>query len=286
MVAMKKESLGILCMTASIGLFSLNDSLFKIISLAISPGQTVLWRSLISLFLLLIYYFFSKERSFKEIQPSVLKIHLIRSLVAFISLLLMGYALMGLQVTSFKSIYYLNPVFTVLFLTVFSKETLSLPILKILGLSCLGALFLMKPGSEILSIHGLFALAATVLYSLSVVIASKLKDQPPFEGVFFYVLVSIVGCFLYEKGHLSGVSVPDVLYISLMSLNHLFAFYLFLKALQNNRLQVLNPIEYTGLVWSSLFASILLSESPDLSIFIGALIIIIAQLLFRNPFKK
>ncbi|MEP5151770.1 DMT family transporter [Planktotalea sp.] len=182
----------------------------------------------------------------------------------------------------------LAQVYAILFATPLLITILSIPILGeqvrlrrwlavLVGLS--GVIVVLRPGGEPLSLgHGAALLAAMGSALASIIVRKIGKDERSIVLLIFPMMTNFVVMgaalpFVYEPmpiEHLVGIAV--------MSLLVLMASALVIEAYKVGEAVVVAPMQYSQIIWASLFGTLLFNETLDGFTLVGAAIIIASGL--------
>lgn len=178
----------------------------------------------------------------------------------------------------------LAQVYAILFAAPLLITILSIPILGervrlrrwiavLVGLG--GVLVVLRPGAEPLTLGHLAALIAAIGGALASIIVRKIgKDERSVALLIFpmmtnFVVMGAVLPFVYvpmEPMHMGGVAV--------MSIMALIASALVIEAYKAGEAVIVAPMQYSQIIWASLFGFTIFGEQMDAMTLLGAVIII------------
>ncbi|WP_439141414.1 DMT family transporter [Planktotalea sp.] len=178
----------------------------------------------------------------------------------------------------------LAQVYAILFAAPLLITILSIPILGervrlrrwiavLVGLG--GVLVVLRPGAEPLTLGHLAALIAAIGGALASIIVRKIgKDERSVALLIFpmmtnFVVMGAVLPFVYvpmEPMHMGGIAV--------MSIMALIASALVIEAYKAGEAVIVAPMQYSQIIWASLFGFTIFGEQMDAMTLLGALIII------------
>ncbi|WP_375266637.1 DMT family transporter [Planktotalea sp.] len=178
----------------------------------------------------------------------------------------------------------LAQVYAILFAAPLLITILSIPILGervrlrrwiavLVGLG--GVLVVLRPGAEPLTLGHLAALIAAIGGALASIIVRKIgKDERSVALLIFpmmtnFVVMGAVLPFVYvpmEPMHMGGVAV--------MSIMALIASALVIEAYKAGEAVIVAPMQYSQIIWASLFGFTIFDEQMDAMTLLGAVIII------------
>lgn len=275
---------GLNLMALSVALFSINDGLLKIACTASAPMTVVFFRSLMSCGILVLLFW--KNRALMRTQ--FLENHILRSALGVGALILSGFALKGISVSSFVACFYLSPFFLSLLSIAFLKEKITLGLWVTLGSGLLGTFLIMNPESDVFSVHGAAAMTAAFFYATTITIAKKTSAESISTNFFYNTVVALAatsGFTFFDAGPLP--SSQDLALICAMALIQYGGFYLIFLALRKEQASRIALVEYTGLFWAILMDILIWYKAPEFMVLLGVSVILIGQLyLVYNPVKK
>jgi len=184
-------------------------------------------------------------------------------------------ALAVLPLAEVKAISFVSPLLVTVFAVWLLREHVTLSRWAAVIVGFLGTLFIIRPGSHMLSWAAFLALGTALCYSLYQIMTRKFStDEDPIATLFFS---AIVGCvvlvsvmpFVWMKPALAHV--PLFLLIGAVGM---FGHFLLIKALELERASVLSPFGYTQLIWVTLFGYLVFGQWPDHHAFIGMAVIV------------
>jgi len=195
--------------------------------------------------------------------------------------LLMGSTLCNFAALSFlplaevKAISFVSPLLVTIFAVWLLKErvTLSRWIAVVVGF--LGTLFIVRPGSDMLSWASLLALGTALCYSLYQIMTRKFSvDEDPLATLFY---TAIVGCvalsFVVPFLWVPPTGAHLGLFL-LLGTAGAVGHFLLIKALEIERASALSPFGYSQLLWVTLLGFLVFGQLPDRHAVIGMLIIV------------
>lgn len=168
----------------------------------------------------------------------------------------------------------LNPVLITLGAALFLGEHLGLRRVAGVIVALIGALIIIRPGSEVFSFHALLPLAAAICYSAYSLITRRLgPDEDVWTSLFY---TGLVGTVLLTIAVPFAWQPPDAIAWGLMALIIVFgtvAQLALIRAFSLGEASMLAPYAYTGLVFAVLWGATLFAEFPDFWTIVGALVI-------------
>ena len=278
---------GILLMALGFALFAVADTIAKVLLEYYSPVQVVFIRML-GLFcgvnLIMLY-------NFKWVGNSNnLPKQLLRGLAQAGSAVSFLIGLTTIAIADATSIAFVAPLFVIILSYFILKEPIGIRrwLAVVIGFS--GTLIIIRPGFEIINLGHIFIIIAALLFAVRQIISRLIAStDDPLTTAFFTAYTSVVIFVLFQ---------PWV-WTPITDKNHIFLFFVFasfagiaeflvIKSLQIAHAVVVSPLQYTLLVWVTIFGFFIWGILPDIWTFLGAGVIIATGLysLHRERLKK
>ena len=184
-------------------------------------------------------------------------------------------ALAFLPLAEVKAISFVSPLLVTVFAVWLLREHVTLSRWAAVVVGFLGVLFIIRPGSHMLSWAAFLALGTALCYSLYQIMTRRIsEDEDPITTLFYTALVgflvmSAIMPFLWVTPSLKHL--PLMLLLGTMgACGH----FLLIKALELERASALSPLGYTQLLWVTLLGYLVFGDLPDQHAVIGMGIIV------------
>jgi len=254
--------------------FSIMGASVKLGSEKFSPLELVFYRSALSLFLIIVIMKINNI----TFHTNYLMLHMKRSLVGFISLILFFYAITHLPLSTAISLNYTSPLFVGLLLPFILKRKLNFKIFFMILIGFVGVFFILKPSfynqSLIAGYIGVLSgLGAGVAY-LYVTQLGQLKE-PDARTVFFFTLISTLGSgtmLINQDIHTPEIS--DFYILLYLGGSATIAQIAITKAYRVGNTLGNASLSYLTIIFSALIGISLFNEVIDFLSVIGILLII------------
>jgi len=274
------EPVKALCyLLCAVFMFETVGVLAKLVGDGASLYTIVFCRSLFAtLPLLLGIWWLGGVRLLRVRQP---KLHLLRGIVGFGTLLANFYAIKALPLATVTALQFTMPFFMMLLAAVWLHEQLTIIRWLAVGLGFAGALLVAQPESgHSLSLATLAALASALLGGISGVIIRRLTqtDHSLTIALSYSALCALFCLVLLPQGFFW----PTPLALTLLAgagVSGGIAQLLLTQAYKHAPVSVIAPYEYTSLLWAMLFGWIFWDHLPTLMMLAGALTIVGADLM-------
>ena len=188
-------------------------------------------------------------------------------------------AVSRLPLAEVKAITFISPLLVTVFAVwlLHEKVTRDRWIAVLVGFA--GTLFIVRPGSSMLSPAASLALGSALCYSLYQIMTRRLSDdEDPMVTLFYTALVGFVAMSLFVPLIWRPVELRHVPLFVLVGGMGMLGHYLLIRALELERASTLSPIGYLQLLWVTLLGFLVFGDLPDLHAVMGMVIIVGAGL--------
>ena len=262
----------ILLMICAILFFSLMDATAKALSPRIGVMQA-LWtryagQTLVVLFLV-------ARRMPAVLKTRYPKLQLMRSVFLMCATWFFFTGISHIGLAEATALMDINPVLITLGAALFLHERLGPRRLAGIAVSLIGALIVIRPGSDVFSPYAIYPLAAAVFYT-GYALATRFvgKDEDVWTSMLY---TALFGAIVLSALVLPNWQTPDLTALGLMACLVLFGTVsqlLLIRALSEGEAGLVAPFAYTGLIFATVWGLIFYGEVPDLWTIIGALVIV------------
>ncbi|PWF49262.1 EamA/RhaT family transporter [Massilia glaciei] len=272
---------------ASFG-FAAMGAAVKLASQLYSTSEIVMYRGLIGTIVLLLVV---RHRGGTLRTPFV-GAHLWRSLVGVASLWMWFYAVSKLPLATAVTLNYMSPIWMAVFLLCLGwwsrKNHVEWPLLVAIGMSFVGVTLVLQPAIASQQwLGGLVALVSSVLAALAYLEVRRLGQmgEPEYRVVFYFSLatavVGLLGALLPDSSGHIGFSAHGwygaglLLFIGVSALCAQMAMT---RAYRVGKVLVVANLQYTGIVFSSIWGMLLWGDRFDWHVWLGMAIILASGL--------
>jgi drug/metabolite transporter (DMT)-like permease len=283
---MERPGIGILLCIASMLTFAIQDIITKNILLSGLPlGQVLVVRyAVFTLFAIGLAGGFHKAVRGLRSSHRVLQICRSSSSVSEIALINTSFILM--PIAKAHAIVALFPIITMLLAWAILHEVINRTQVIAIALGFAGTLVIIGSGVEV-SFSSLVPLGGAISLAGYSILSRYLSSRDAFHTHTLYM--GIVGLILTLPFGLWLWQTPDVkqwiMLFAISSLN-IAAQLFFIQALKHANASVLQPYNYTLLLFAAIFAFLLLGETPALSTLTGGGLIVVAGLIMMNNTRR
>ena len=278
---------GILLMALGFALFAVADTIAKVLLEYYPPLQVVFLRQLglffgVNFIMLYNLKWFGKTQSFS--------MQLLRGFTQAGSAVIFLVGLKTIPIADATSIAFVAPLFVIILSYFILKDPIGIRrwLAVVIGFS--GTLIIIRPGFEIINLGHLFIIIAALLFALRQIISRLLAPTDnPLTTAFFTAYTSVFIFVLFQPWVWTPIT--DKNHIFLFLVYAIFAGtaeFLVIKSLQIAHAVVVSPLQYTLLIWVTIFGFIIWGILPDFWTFLGAGVIIATGLysLHRERVRK
>ena len=153
----------------------------------------------------------------------------------------------------------------------------------------LGVIIILRPTTNVISEGAIYALIGAIMFAVYLILTRYVSRLDTAITSFFWtgiggsVTMTIISFFIWED-----ILRKDLLWLLIMCLLSASSHYMMVKTLQVAEASVIQPFSYLQLVFGSIIGVTIFSESIDLMIVFGAIIVIGAGLFtaWREYVKK
>jgi len=217
--------------------------------------------------------------------------YIIRCSMIFCGALSWQYALSEVIAVNCIAISCLTPIFILLLAKLSLNESLSKEILFISMMSFIGAFIIISPNPSEFNTKSLFAVLAAFLWALNSVFTKKHLSPGSNPTTIFFITAIILSLiaipYVMMKDHI--ITIDQLIFLCLITVVFDVANILLIWVFSRGKISLIAPFDFLRVVFTTMFSSILLSESVTNNGWIGITVILIANLLstiYSNKFRK
>ena len=187
------------------------------------------------------------------------------------------YSVSNAPLSDVTAINYLTPIFTTIGAVIVFKEKLTKDRLLAMILSIFGAILILKPGIEAISLGKSAQLLSTILFAASYLITKSLtKTEGTTLIVFMLTLFATITLFPFAAINWSSPSMNDLVLLMGIAILATLGHYFMTKAVAVAPLSVTQPVIFLQLIWSTLIGLVVFGEPLDFLIICGGGVIVVA----------
>ncbi|MGB0843872.1 MAG: DMT family transporter [Alphaproteobacteria bacterium] len=268
---------GILTAFLGFALFSSHDSLIKALGGTYSVFQLIFFINLFSFIPMTITMLV--DRRVDNFRPHHPWLILIRSCLMILAMTSAFYAFAVLPLTQVYALLFATPLLVTILSVPLLGETVRAQRWAAVAVGLVGVIVVLRPGYTELTLGHLAALTAAFASAFASIVIRKIGSEERSAVLILYPLilsVAIMGSMLplvYEPVKLNHLAMMAA--IALLSV---FAQHCIIGAYRVAAAALIAPLQYSQIIWASIFGILFFAEKPDTFVLAGSSIIIASGL--------
>jgi drug/metabolite transporter (DMT)-like permease len=282
----ERPSVGILLCLASMFTFAIQDIITKSVLLSgLHLGQVLVVRYMVfTLFAVTLAGGLKKSLSGLRSKQPVLQV--CRSSASVLEIALINTSFLLMPIARTHAIVALFPIITLVLAWAILHEKINRTQVFSILLGFIGSLVIIGPDvemglSSLVPLGGAMAMATYSILSRYLSWRDSLHTHTLYMGFVGLLITLPFGIWQWQ----GATTVQWMMLLGISALN-IAAQLFFIQALKHTNASVLQPYNYTLLVFASIFAFLLLGEVPALTTLAGGMLIIIAGLIMMNNTRR
>ena len=269
---MTQTKLSALLMIGAMFMFTLMDAVAKVLTQEIGVWPTLWTRYLgqaVLVFLIVL------PRLGKIVKTSFPLLQLARSVFLMCATMCFFWGISNIGLAEATAIMDISPVLITLGAVLFLGERIGIRrVIGIIG-ALIGAMIVIRPGSDVFSVYALFPLGAAICYSgYNIITRFVGAREDPWTSLFYTALFGAMVFSTIVPFHWQPLSRFTITLMVVLSVMATLAQWLLIKALSLGEASLLAPIGYIALIFATLWGFLLFGDLPDQWTVIGALVIV------------
>jgi drug/metabolite transporter (DMT)-like permease len=273
---------GILLMVAAVGVFVTMDTIAKYLT-RWYPVPLIVWARYVSNLAILLAFLAARGdlRLLRSARPGL---QFARGLLLALATLLFFTSLSVLPLADANAIGFVMPLFVAALAVPMLGERLEMARLLAILAGLVGALIIVRPGSELFTPYALLPLGMAVCNALYQILTRKVAGlEPPLTSLVWgaivgAVLLSAIAPFVWVTPQVASHGALIVVIGVLASVGH----FLLIRAYDYANATLLAPYTYTALIWAMLSGWLVFGDLPDGGSLVGMGIIVLSGLYLAN----
>lgn len=283
---MTLQSRAILLMICAIFCFSIMDISVKMLapSVGVLPA---LWARYAGQMLLVFILVLPRIKSVVRTRYPALQF--LRSILLMSATAFFFSSLSLMPLTSAAALMSINPVLITLGAALFLGETLGLRRITGIAVALVGAMIVIRPGSDVFSLTALLPLAAAACYSGYALLTRRVgADEDVWTSLFYTGLVGTIFLSVAVPFQWQSPDIPGLMLMILIALAGTLGQLALIRAFSQGEAAMLAPYSYSGLAFAAFWGFIFFVEIPDFWTIFGSLVIVGAGLYvwYRETYRK
>lgn len=207
------------------------------------------------------------------------KLQVTRSLLLMMATFFFFMALGRIGLAEATAVMSLNPMLITIGGAIFLGEALGQRRVAAIVVAMIGALIVIRPGSDVFTPVALLPLCAATCFATYTLITRRIgPDEDVWTSLFYTGLVGTLILSLIVAFYWQPLTLKAVGLMGLIGLFGATGQMLLIRALSMAEASLLAPFNYSGLVFSISFGLIIFAEVPDIWTIVGVLVIVGAGL--------
>ncbi len=262
---------GILMLMAT-GVLAGMHTVIRYLSAGMHPFQIAFFRSLFGLLFLLPLLM---RHGITTMKTRQLRLNLVRAVTSVCAMLGYFYGISVIELAKATTLSFTNAIFGSLAAVLFLGEKMHPRRWVAVLLGFVGVLVVLRPGVIEVNLGSIAVLFSAVMWGISIVLMKQLTRTDSTVGIIIWFTVSTtVLTFPFALWYWTWPSWNDLFWLTVMgllgSLGHLGA----VSGFKLSDATAVLPMDFTRLIWVSLFGFLLFGEIPEIWTWMGAAIII------------
>ena len=259
-------------MLAAVFLDSIGDATAKWLGQTYEPVQIVLFGQLFALIPIAVFVWRSGGlTALRTRRPFV---HALRGSLLFASMLLFFTGLRGVPLAEATAIGFTAPLFITALSGPLLGEAVGVRRWAAVIVGFLGALLMVRPGTEAFRPEALLVLTSAFIFALVMLLTRRLtRTETDVALVTYTTVIGGLASLPFASLVWQAPSPGDLGLFAIVGIGGGCAAYLLVVAFRNAPAAVVAPFDYSSLIWASIFGWILWRESPEPAVWIGAAIV-------------
>ena len=269
---MSPKTKPIFLMIGAIFCFASMDAVAKYLMQEIGPVQTIWARFTVQALLVTILILPSINIYGKTRYP---KLQFFRSVALMMATTLFFFSFSRLGLAEATALFNISPVLITLGAYLFLKEKIGLKRIIGIGVSLIGALIIIRPGSGVFTTYALFPIGGAICYT-AYNLATRFVglDESPWTSLLYTALCGATFYSIYIAFHWTPMSANAIILTIIIGLIGTGGHLLLIKALTLGEASLIAPFGYTSLLFSTMWGMILFNNFPDFWTIYGAILIV------------
>ena len=204
-----------------------------------------------------------------------LSLQVLRGMVGVGSMWMWYYALANMPLADAGVLSFTTPIFITIGAALYFRESVGLVRGGAVVIGLIGAVVVLKPGVEVVSLAAISAVVSSILWALSLLMAKQLSHYDSTITISFYqpLLVAPIAALATIP---VWVMPSGPVWLALMAMGVVAAVgnYAFVQALRMTDASTLMPADYMRLLWMVMWGFFVFGEIPGWSTWLGAVLIV------------
>lgn len=267
---------GILLIVSAVFMFTLMDVCAKALSTRVDTVQTLWARYTVQMVLVTLIV---SPRLRRVVTTKRLGLQVLR---AFLLLATTGFFFFGFQKMSLietTALMQISPIFIMVGAAAFLGETFGARRAMAAGVALIGAMIVLRPGTEAFTPYALLTICGTICYSAYALLTRyAARDEDVWTSLFYTGTVATLVLCAMAPFFWQPLELSDLPYMLGVGALGTMGQLLLITAFSVAPASVLAPFTYVALIFSAIWGVVFFNNYPDGPVYIGALVIVGAGL--------
>lgn len=268
-----ESGLGILFMLGGMFIFSAVDTQAKLLTETLHPIQIVWSRQLGLLIGVLIYILFRGVSVLRTKHP---RLQITRGLLAASSATLFIVAVSYVPLADAVAVSFIAPFIVTIMGALVLKEKVGVRRWTAVTIGFIGTLIVIRPGMGVVHPAVMIVMLAATFFALRQVLSRALSNSDKTATTVAYTALvgSLVLSFPLPFVWQWPTTNQEIVLLASIAVMAAVAEILVIKALEVAQAVVVAPVQYTLLIWGTMYGYLVFGQLPDIWTWVGALIIV------------
>ncbi len=268
-------------MLAGMSLFAATDAIAKLLTETLSPLQIV-WSRQCGLMVGIV--FFIAVRGLKVLRTTQLALQIGRGALAAFSAALFIVAVSYVPLADAVAITFVAPFMVTVMGAVILKEPVGIRRWVAVITGFIGTLIIIRPGLGVIHPAAFLLIIAATLFAIRQILSRVLaggdntSTTVAYTGIVSWTLLCIPLPFVWQTPQ----TVTQFALLAAVAVFAAFAETLVIMALDTAQAVVVAPVQYSLLIWSTIYGFLIFGQLPDMWTFVGSIIIVATGLYTLN----
>ena len=237
----------------------------------------VMMRNLFGLIFLLPQFIKNRSTIF---QTKNIYLHVFRGGNGTISMFFWFYAVNSLPLSEAVSLSFLTPIVTTIASMIFLKEKVSKNIFLASFISFIGVIIILRPGFHKFDEGYIFSFCSIIFWTISnLIVKTMTKTDKPQTIVAHMTFFMFIFSMPFALPYLAPLNFTAFIEFFILGIISNISYKLIAEAYSKNDLSILQPFDFSRLIFTSLVAYFIFDEKLDIWVFFGSLIILFGLIL-------
>ena len=262
---------GILLMILATILFSIMHASIKHISSGIHPFEVAFFRNLFGLVVIAPWFI---KYGIQPLVTNKIKLHFLRSFFNVIAMLTFFYALSVTPLAEVASLAFTAPLFATLLAIIFLREKIGIRRSGAIIVGFIGAAIIVNPDFKNINIGHMCILISASIWSVALIFIKILGRTESSVTITSYMVIFMIPLSAIAASFYWVLpSLNDLLILAVIGIAGTGAQMLLAQALKEEDTGIIMPFDFLKMIWAVLIGYLIFSETPDINVWIGGIII-------------